>query len=151
VLVHAFNWKKMSLGAAVLYRWDGRHARLFFQMKHGSYDSAALMNLLQALRRELRGQRVILVWDGLPAHRSCVMQAYLREQRHWLREERLPGYAPELNPVESLWQNIKGQELANFCANNLGTAAARCRHGVRRVRHHASLLFSFLHHAGLSL
>jgi transposase len=41
------------------------------------------------------------------------MQDYIHEQRDWLTVERLPGYAPDLNPVETLWGNIKGQELAS--------------------------------------
>jgi transposase len=149
VLVHAFNWQKMSLAAALVYRWDGRRARLFFQMKPDSYTTDTLVGFLQDLRRELGGRRVILVWDGLPAHRSRSMQAYLRGQRRWLREERLPGYAPELNPAEGLWQNLKGQELANFCGQDLAAAARQCRHGVGRVRRHPALLFSFLQHTGL--
>ncbi len=72
----------------------------------------------------LGGQKVILVWDGLPAHKSRVMQGYLWRQRRWLRVERLPGYAPDLNPVEMLWGNIKGQELANRCAEDLDEAVA---------------------------
>jgi putative transposase len=92
---------------------------------------------------------VILVWDGLPAHKSRLTQAFLHRPRRWLREERLPGYAPELNPVEGLWQNLKGQELANFCGEDLAAAAQQCRHGVGRVRRHPALLFSFLRHTGL--
>jgi len=149
VLVHAFNWQKMSLAAALVYRWDGRRARLFLQMKPDSYTTDTLLGFVQDLHRELGGQRVILVWDGLPAHRSRGMQAYLRGQRRWLREERLPGYAPELNPAEGLWQNLKGQELANFCGQDLAAAARQCRHGVGRVRRHPALLFSFLQHTGL--
>jgi DDE superfamily endonuclease len=41
------------------------------------------------------------------------MKEYLLQERRWLKVERLPGYAPDLNPVETLWGNIKGQELAN--------------------------------------
>jgi transposase len=48
------------------------------------------------------------------------MSAYLARQRHRLTVERLPGYAPDLNPVEVLWGNIKGQELANRCPDDLG-------------------------------
>jgi transposase len=151
VLVHAFNWKKMSLCAALAYRWDGRRARLFFQMKPDSYDTDALIAFLRDLRRELPRQRVILIWDGLPAHRSRAMQSHLRTQRRWLQVERLPGYAPELNPTESLWGNIKGRELANFCGTSLAATAKQCRKGIRRVRRHPSLLFSFLHHAGFTL
>ena len=78
------------------------------------------------------------------------MKEYLRRQRHWLREERLPGYAPDLNPVEPLWGNIKGQELANRCSEDLREAATAVRSGMARVRQSQQLPFAFLHHAGLS-
>jgi len=45
------------------------------------------------------------------------MNVYLRRERHWLGLERLLGCAPDRNPVETLWGNIKGQELANRCAD----------------------------------
>jgi hypothetical protein len=31
VLVYAFNWKKLSISAALGYRWDGKRCRLRFQ------------------------------------------------------------------------------------------------------------------------
>jgi hypothetical protein len=52
--------------------------------------------------------------------------------------------------VESLWGNIKGQELANLCAKDLGEAASACRRGLKRVQSESQLCFSFLDHAGLS-
>jgi len=115
----------MSIAAVLGYRWDGRRSRLFFQTRRGSYNSESLIIFLKELRRELRGRKAVLVWDGLPAHKSRRMQAYLRQQRRWLRVEKLPGYAPDLNPVEPLWGNLKGQELANRCADD--HAAADCR------------------------
>jgi len=36
VLIHAFNWKKMSVCAALGYRWDGRRCRLWFQTRPGA-------------------------------------------------------------------------------------------------------------------
>jgi transposase len=59
---------------------------------------------------------VVLWWDGLSAHWSHDMRAFIDTQRDWLEVERLAGYAPELNPVEYLWANLKGMELANFAA-----------------------------------
>jgi len=140
----------MSICAALGYRWDGRRSRLFFQTREGSYNSESLMSFLTALHRELRGRKVVLVWDGLPAHKSGKMKEYLGQQRHWLRVERLPGYAPDLNPVETLWGNIKGQELANRCAEDLAEAERAVRSGIARVRRSSPLPFSFLKHAGLS-
>ncbi len=140
----------MSISAALAYRSDGRRARLYFQMRAGSYDAEALIGFLKHLKRHLRRNKVLLVWDGLPAHKSRIMSAYLMSQRHWLAVQRLPGYAPDLNPVEALWGNLKGQELANLCAENLGQAASAMSTGMARVRQAKHLPFAFLQHAGLS-
>jgi transposase len=150
VLIHAFNWKKLSICAALGYRWDGKRSRLWFQTRPGSYDTASLIAFLKDLKKHLRGQRAILVWDGLPAHKSREMQQYLDSQKSWFSVERLPGYSPDLNPVESLWGNIKGQELANRCVEGLGEADAALCEGMERVRATASLPFGFLHHAKIS-
>jgi transposase len=77
VLVHAYNWKKLSLCGAIAYRWDGRRARLLFQTTSGSYDGKKLIGFLKELRQEFRDRRVILIWDGLPARRSRQVQACL--------------------------------------------------------------------------
>ena len=105
---------------------------------------------MKDLKRELRGQKAILVWDGLPAHKSQEMKAYLEQQRNWLTVEGLPGYAPDLNPVEMLWGSIKGQELANRCGKDLEEVDQALRGGMARVRRSRRLPFSFLKHAGLS-
>jgi len=150
VLIHAFNWKKMSICSALGYRWDGRRSKLFFQTRDGSYNTPSLIQFLEDLKRELRGQKAVLVWDGLPAHKSLEMKAYLGQQHDWLVVERLPGYAPDLNPVETLWGNIKGQELANRCAPDLAEVHQAVRGGMARVRRSRRLPFSFLKRAGLS-
>lgn len=148
VLVHAFNWKKLSISAALGYRWDGKRCRLWFQTKPGSYNDESLIGFLRDLKKYLRGQKAILIWDGLPAHKSRKMKQHLENQRSWLQVEMLPGYSPDLNPVEDLWGNIKSQELANRCVEGLGEAEAAVRHGIERVRQ-SKLPLSFLHHAGL--
>jgi DDE superfamily endonuclease len=76
VLIHAFNWSKMSVCAALGYRWDGRRSRLFFQTREGSYNSESLIRFLSDLHRDLGGQKAILIWDGLPAHKSRPMKEY---------------------------------------------------------------------------
>ena len=121
----------MSAAAALAYRWDGRRSRLFFQLKPDSYNTDSLIGFLQALRRALGRRQCLLLWDGLPAHKSRLMQAHLARERRWLHVERLPAYAPELNPVEMLWGNVKGRELANLCAADLGAAATAARRGHR--------------------
>ncbi len=140
----------MSVSAALGFRWDGQRARLFARTKTDSYNTASLIEYLKALRRFVAGQKVILVWDHLPAHRSRAMKEFLRQQCHWLTVEWLPGYAPDLNPTEEVWNNIKGREMANLCPEYMEGAARSFRQGLRRLSHTARLPFSFLHHAGLS-
>lgn len=151
VLRHRFNWKRVSMAGALAYRWDGRRARLYFQTIPDSYNDERLIEFVRHLRRHFRGEHVILIWDGLPSHRSARMRQYLDEQRHWLEVERLPAYAPELNPAEGLWANLKGRELANLCEDEIEEVATVAGQGVRRVRRSRDLLFGFLRHAGLDL
>jgi len=68
----------------------------------------------------------------------------------WLRVERLSGYAPELNPMESIWGNIKGREMANVCAEDLEAVYITMCGGLERARRSRTLVFSFLAHADLS-
>jgi len=151
ILQHPFNWKKLSICSAIAYRWDGDRCRLYFRVIAGSYNDEKLINFLRQLKRQLRGRKVILIWDGLPSHRSRRMTDYVNQQQGWLSIVRLPAYAPEMNPVEGLWANILGQELANRSVNDLGDMVEGVRHGFHRVHSAGRLLHSFLDHAGLSL
>jgi hypothetical protein len=69
ILIPAFNWKRMS-ATALAQRWDSRRSRLFFQLKPDSHNTKSLMAFLPALMRELRAHPFLLLWDGLPAHKS---------------------------------------------------------------------------------
>jgi uncharacterized protein YxjI len=66
--------------------------------------------VLEQLAGFYTGQQVVLIWDGLSVHWSTKMRAWLDSQRDWLTVERLPAYAPELNPVAYLWANLKALE-----------------------------------------
>jgi transposase len=151
VIRHHFKWERMSMAAALCYGSRGGGAQLAFHHQLDAYDTDTLIQALGELRRALGGQKATLLWDGLPAHRSRVMRAWLRRQRHWLVVEPLPGYAPELNPVEALWANLKGVELANLAGDTLQEVTAAAEHGIHRIGHTHHLAYSFLRHCGLSL
>ncbi len=103
---------------------------------------------MRHLRRHVRTP-VILLWDGLQAHRSLETRTYLDANRHWLTVERLPAYAPELNPVEGFWSWTKGTAVANFCPDGLNPIRRRVRQGRNRLARRSDLIESFLHKAGL--
>jgi len=112
--------------------------------------STQLPRPVKQLRRFLRGAPATVVWDNLPSHHSRVMGAWLAGQRHWLAVEFLPGYAHDLNPVEGLWANLKGVELANLCRDTITEVTDAARQGIGRVRRESTPLFSFLRHCGWS-
>jgi hypothetical protein len=56
-----------------------------------------------------------------------------------------------LNPVEGLWANVKGGELANRCCQTAEEVIATAQVGMIRVRRDGELPFSFLRRTGLAL
>lgn len=139
------------MAATLAYRHDGQRARLHFQTRQGAYNEDSLIEFVRQLRSHFRGEQVILIWDGLPSHRSEKMRQFLDRQNGWLQVERLPAYAPELNPVEALWSNLKGTDLANRCESCIERVELAAGIGIRRIRREQDLLFGFLGKTGLSL
>jgi len=150
VLRHPFNWKRLSLAGALAYEPDGSDAHLVFELRPGAYNDETLIDFLMVLN-QIEQRPVLLIWDGLPSHRSKRMSEWLASQRDWLSVERLPGYAPELNPLEPAWGNLKSEELANLCADTIADVAAVAENGLDRIGTDAQLCFAFLRHCGLRL
>jgi transposase len=150
VLRHPFNWKRLSLAGALAYEPNGSDAHLFFELRPGAYNDETLIEFLSELN-DVEQRAVLLIWDGLPSHRSRRMSDWVAGQRHWLSVERLPGYAPDLNPLEHVWGNLKSQELANLCSDTIDEVATIAEDGLDRIGTDAPLCFAFLRHSGLRL
>src|SRR3979411_1060940 len=150
VLRRRFVWNRLSLAGALAYEPDGSDAHLFFELRPGAYNDETLIEFLSELH-EAEQRAVLLIWDGLPSHRSRRMSDWIASQRHWLSVERLPGYAPQLNPIENVWGNLKSQELANLCSDAIDQVADIAEQGLDRIGSDAALCFAFLRHSGLRL
>jgi transposase len=72
---------------------------------------------LHGLLRHLQGA-LIVVWDGGPMHKGAPIVQLLADFPR-LSLERLPPYAPDLNPVEYLWGHLKYGKLANFSPDDV--------------------------------
>jgi transposase len=72
-------------------------------------DSACVQAFLDefAQAQAAEGKRIVLVWDGAPAHRSGALQVAER-----ISLLRVPAYTPELNPSERVWPLVK-EGIAN--------------------------------------
>jgi transposase len=149
VLREAFSWKRLAAIGTLVTTVTGCRVRLFLATKNGAVKSPDVIKYLKGLKRFMRGRKLLLIWDSLPAHKSKITSDYVRSQKKWLQVEFLPPYAPDLNPVEYLWANISRMEMANFCAANLGQVHQRVGKAKRRIRHNQNLGRSFLKHSGL--
>jgi transposase len=142
VLQYHFNWKLLSAMAGITW-W-----RFYFRLFPGAIRGPQVIEFLTHLLAHLPG-RLLVIWDGLPAHRSRLVQHWVASQRARLELERLPAYAPELNPVEYLWGYWKQHELPNFCPKNFAELSDHARRALRRMRRRSSLVRSFWQQAQL--
>ena len=123
--------------------------KLYFHSQDRALDSADVVAFLEHLLREVPG-RMVIIWDGAPIHRSRTITQFLANgaaQR--LHLERLPAYAPELNPDEGVWQQLKGVELRNVCCVDLPQLRHELRDAVKRVRRKPRIIQACFQGAGL--
>lgn len=124
--------------------------RLLTSVQEEAFDGAAIVRFLRHVLRHIKG-RLLVIWDGLPAHRSRKVKALLAETEGRLYLERLPGYAPELNPDEGIWQHLKNVELANVCCEHLAQLKKQLRLAIERLRHKTEVIIGCFGLAGLNL
>ena len=102
VLRHKLTREHLSVISAV-----SPEGELFLQVREDAFDSDGIIGFLDTLQKQIEGNLVI-VWDGAPIHRSRKIKEYLANgAAKRIHLERLPGYAPELNPDERLNADLK--------------------------------------------
>lgn len=122
--------------------------RLFTRVQRRAVRSADVVRFLKHLLRHVEGN-VLVVWDGLPAHRSRAVKAFASEHRGRVHLERLPGYAPDLNPAEGIWKHLKYAELKNVCCPGLEALAVELRRAKERLRHKTDVITACFRQVGL--
>lgn len=137
-----FSWKTLSVIAG-LTLW-----RFYFQFHAGAIKSAQVVGFVKHLRRHVRG-KLLVIWDGAMIHRSRMVRDYLDSLDGQVVAERLPAYAPELNPAEYIWGHFKQHELPNLCAADLMELGYEGRRSLRRMRRRPKLIAAFWKQAEL--
>jgi len=114
--------------------------KLYMMVQDTAFDGPAIVRFLRHLLRHIPG-KLLLIWDGLPAHRGQAVKDFLAQgAAHRLHLERLPGYAPELNPDEGVWHYLKSVELRNLCCRDLTELRHALRHATWRLRQKVHIL-----------
>jgi transposase len=117
---------------------------LYLKSNPGAAKGPAIVKYLTDLKRHLGKKKLLLFWDGLPAHGATVVKQFLKKSKSWLRVARMPGYAPELNPPEYLWAAMKTKDCANLRPDGMRGLGRAVRKGYRRIRKRPDLLVGFL-------
>ena len=113
-------------------------------------QGAAVGRILKALGRQIKG-KLLIVWDGLPAHRSRLVRSYVESLDGRIVLERLPAYAPELNPVEYLFGYAKQRELANLCLRVIDDVRRFASGRLKAMQRRPRLIAAFWKQAELPL
>ena len=106
---------------------------------------------LKHLRRQLPG-KLLVIWDRASIHRATEVKTFLAAGgAKTVHLERLPGYAPDLNPVEGIWNLLKYVELRNRCCQHLPHLTTELALAIRRLRTRPYLIQACFAGAGLPL
>lgn len=122
--------------------------RLLTWTHEKAFNGSRVVAFLKYLLRQVKG-KLLVVWDGAMIHRCRAVQQFLAEgatQRLQLLP--LPGYAPELNPVEGVWRWLKRVALANVCCDDVDELRYELKLALAKLRYRPQVLQGCLNRVG---
>ena len=132
------------IGVLSLAPWALRIG-MYFRLYDHNIVTDDVVQFVKQLHRQF-GRKVILIWDRWNVHRSAARRL---ARYRWLHIEWLPSYAPELNPVESMWNHAKYSDLANFIPDDASHLQQAIQASLGNQRHDRYLKHSFFRYADL--
>jgi transposase len=130
----------------VLYEWQTRDhlsvmggltpaGKVYVLVRPESLNGLHTVEFLKHLVR-YAGPRLLVIWDGSPIHRRAAVQEFLSATAGrgvWV--ERLPGYAPDLNPWDTGgWDHLKHVEMRNLVCLDLEELHLELHLAIGRLR-----------------
>jgi len=114
----------------------------WFATYKGGMSAELFIAMLKALMRHRR-KPVFLVLDSLPAHKARIVQNYVASTKGKLELYFLPGYAPELNPDELVWNYMKRTGIAKSPLGAGESLHDRIDEELLQIRKNSALVRSF--------
>lgn len=108
-------------------------------------DRLNATRFLKLLRNFMRRRRspVFLVLDGHPAHTAKAVAQYVQGLSGRLEVHFLPGYAPELNPDEFVWNHLKRQGVSKKPLRQAESLRGRVQSDLAQIKSRPALVRSF--------
>lgn len=144
VLEHrARHRDKVSVAAALSLSPERCHVSLYYQtFPKGQVTSETYARFLRHAPLRHIGGPVILLHDGGSVHKGEPLRELMAGYPR-LQIEPLPPYAPELNPVEQLWNFEKDKQLSNFVPHDVAELDVTLSRDLDHMRHDQLRLRSF--------
>lgn len=125
------------------------NGRLYVSGQNKSYNGEAIVGFLEYLSRKYRRKNLIIIWqgrlaDGATIHRCHEVKDFLARKKGRVHLVALPGYSPELNPVELLWSQLK-RDLKNTVFLSLEDLTKVLVEKIEEIRKDTQLLVSFFY------
>jgi transposase len=96
--------------------------------------------------------KLLIIWDGSPIHSGRAVKDFLSSgASRRLKLERLPAYAPDLNPDEGVWKHLKYVELKNLCCQSLKELKGELRKAKERLRHKRDVILGCIRQPGFEV
>ncbi len=124
--------------------------RLDTMGRHEAWDSLDRVVFLTHVLPHISA-KLLVVWDGSPMHTGQVRTYLAAGGAQQLHLEQLPAYAPDLNPAEGGWQQLKNVDMRHLCCRNLAHLRSELGLAIRRVRRRPHVITACFAEAGLSL
>lgn len=147
-----YSWDRrdrLSVISAITVSPLRRRLGLYFDIFDHNIITDDFEMFVAAILRRVR-RPIILVLDRWSVHRAGVPRL-LRRFPHRVQIEWLPAYAPDLNPVEQVWNRTKYTDMANYIPDDVVSLGREVARSIRRTRSQQPLLRSFFRHCGLGL
>jgi transposase len=143
-LVHYHTKDHISTISGITFEGE-----LLIAMQERAFTASDCVRFLKHLVRQIGG-KVLVIWDGSPIHRARVVKSYLRDEANGrVHLEPFPGYAPDLNPDEGVWNYLKYVELKNVCCATLAELRREMRNAVARLRRKPEIIKACIRQPGL--
>jgi transposase len=126
--------------------------KVLMQIQAHAFKGPDIVHFLKHLLWH-RGGKLLIIWDGAPIHRDKAgtlrVKAFLAAgAARQLCLEPLPGYAPDLNPDEGVWNHLKFVELRNVSCHDQDELRHELRLAIARLRQKPDIIRGFFKQYG---
>jgi transposase len=113
-----------------------------YELYTNRMNATFFIGILKRMIRGIQGPCFFIV-DGHPAHKAKIVRRYVASMKGQLELYFLPPYAPDLNPDEFVWNQIKNHGLSKVPLRKNESLVNRVRTDLRAIKRNPALVRSF--------